>query len=280
MHDEEHLLRHAAEVIADADALLIAAGAGMGVDSGLPDFRGDRGFWNAYPPYEKFGLRFMQLANPRWFETDPELAWGFYGHRLELYRRTNPHDGFGLLLKWAKRPKHGGFVFTSNVDGHFQRSGFDPLRVYEVHGAIDFMQCTDAGCRSGIYPADAFSVDVDPETMRAKLPLPACPGCGALARPNVLMFGDYGWDEARGEEQRRRFADWLERVGADKLAIIECGAGKAVPTVRHMSERLVDATNAVLVRVNVREPEVPKGQVGLPMGALEGLRRIDALMGG
>ena len=52
----------------------------MGVDSGLPDFRGDRGFWKAYPPYAKLGLHFAEMANPRWFDSDPELAWGFYGH--------------------------------------------------------------------------------------------------------------------------------------------------------------------------------------------------------
>jgi hypothetical protein len=33
-------LERAAELIANAEALLVAAGAGMGVDSGLPDFRG------------------------------------------------------------------------------------------------------------------------------------------------------------------------------------------------------------------------------------------------
>jgi len=27
----------------------------MGVDSGLPDFRGNQGFWNAYPVYEQLG---------------------------------------------------------------------------------------------------------------------------------------------------------------------------------------------------------------------------------
>ena len=32
------------KIIADADAVIITAGAGMGVDSGLPDFRGDLGF--------------------------------------------------------------------------------------------------------------------------------------------------------------------------------------------------------------------------------------------
>ena len=42
-------IEDAAQVIVKADALLITAGAGMGVDSGLPDFRGNKGFWNAYP---------------------------------------------------------------------------------------------------------------------------------------------------------------------------------------------------------------------------------------
>ncbi|NOZ79257.1 MAG: NAD-dependent protein deacetylase, partial [Acidobacteria bacterium] len=41
----------ATEVLVAADALLITAGAGMGVDSGLPDFRGPEGFWDTYPPF-------------------------------------------------------------------------------------------------------------------------------------------------------------------------------------------------------------------------------------
>jgi NAD-dependent SIR2 family protein deacetylase len=46
----------AAALLRDADGLLIAAGAGMGVDSGLPDFRGNEGFWKAYPALAKQGL--------------------------------------------------------------------------------------------------------------------------------------------------------------------------------------------------------------------------------
>src|SRR6185436_4291377 len=115
-------LDRAASLLREATALVFSAGAGMGVDSGLPDFRGPEGFWEAYPAYRHLGLSFVDLANPRWFTEDPERAWGFYGHRLELYRRTTPHDGFGVLQRWAgKRP---ACVFTSNVDGHFQRAGF------------------------------------------------------------------------------------------------------------------------------------------------------------
>src|SRR5437588_12489307 len=122
--NNDDLLDRAAAAVASADALLIGAGAGMGVDSGLPDFRGDKGFWNAYPPYAALGLNFIALASPRWFTDDPEIAWGFYGHRLNLYRQTAPHAGFQILRKWAERMPRGSFVYTSNVDGHFQRSGF------------------------------------------------------------------------------------------------------------------------------------------------------------
>jgi NAD-dependent SIR2 family protein deacetylase len=94
----------AARLVAEADALLVCAGAGMGVDSGLPDFRGDEGFWKAYPPYARLGLSFFNLADPAHFDADPGLAWDFYGRRLGLYRATVPHAGFGILrslLPWS-----------------------------------------------------------------------------------------------------------------------------------------------------------------------------------
>ena len=97
--------------IAKADALLIGAGAGMGVDSGLPDFRGNAGFWKAYPPYQRLGLDFVALAKSRWFIDDPTLAWGFYGHRMGLYRETKPHQGYSVLDRWARRMK-GGLSFS------------------------------------------------------------------------------------------------------------------------------------------------------------------------
>ena len=52
----------AAALLRSADGLLIGAGAGMGVDSGLPDFRGDHGFWRAYPPLAAAGIQVLHTA--------------------------------------------------------------------------------------------------------------------------------------------------------------------------------------------------------------------------
>ncbi|BCG03994.1 hypothetical protein PPGU19_085620 (plasmid) [Paraburkholderia sp. PGU19] len=51
----------------------------------------------------------------------PLPDWGFYGHRLALYRSTEPHAGFDILHFWAARMEKGG-VFTSNVDRQFQKA--------------------------------------------------------------------------------------------------------------------------------------------------------------
>ncbi len=271
----EQRLKMAAEAIAQADALVIGAGAGMGVDSGLPDFRGPRGFWKAYPPYETLGLQFTDLANPRWFRSDPAFAWGFYGHRLNLYRQTRPHEGFQILRDWGERKPLGLFAFTSNVDGQFQRGGFDPDRVVEAHGAIDWLQCT-ASCGVGIFPADGHEVAVDEATMNASDPLPSCPRCGELARPNILMFGDWDWDSSRTDGQMELYQDWVGKIAGKRVAIVEIGAGSAVPTVRNHCERYTRFPDAMLIRINPREPEVPRGQLGFAMGAVEALRLIAA----
>ena len=271
--------REAAAALDAAAALLITAGAGMGVDSGLPDFRGNQGFWKAYPPFRQLGLSFIALANPRWFRDDPPLAWGFYGHRHNLYRATTPHPGFARLRRWAAAMAHGAFVFTSNVDGQFQRAGFDAERIVECHGALEAWQCT-RDCGAGIFPAPAREVAVDPATFRAAAPLPACPACGALARPNVLMFGDGEWDNQRTDAQEARLGRWLDgvRAAGAALAIVECGAGTGVPTVRAFGESLAARLPARLIRINLREPDAPRGAISIAAGAAVALATIDLAM--
>ena len=73
----------------------------MGKDSGMPDFRGNEGFWNNYPPY-KNKFNFMECANPDFLENHPHLFWGFYGSRLKMYRETKPHQGFSFLKDFCQ----------------------------------------------------------------------------------------------------------------------------------------------------------------------------------
>lgn len=269
-------IKKAAIDILRGQALLVTAGAGMGVDSGLPDFRGSEGFWKAYPAYARMGIRFEEMANPRWFQHDPSFAWGFYGHRLSLYRNTVPHAGFALLRKWSQRMSHGMFVYTSNVDGQFQCSGFEEARVVEAHGSIHHMQCVKE-CGVGIFTADGIEIDVDKETMRSRGPLPACPRCGSLARPNILMFNDWNWDERRTEMQQRHFEQWRRNISG-QLVVIECGAGEALPHIRRVSEEMLRQYKASLIRINPRDCEVPDQQVSIALGSLTALQSIDTVL--
>ena len=275
--DMKENLKQAAIALSEADALLVTAGAGMGVDSGLPDFRGNEGFWKAYPPMAKLGVSFVEMANPWWFERDPALAWGFYGHRLNLYRRTVPHAGFGRLLEIGRGKREGYFVFTSNVDGQFQAAGYDEGRIEECHGSIHHLQCVRP-CSQDIWEARGENPDVDEAQFRARDPLPRCPRCGALARPNVLMFNDWDWIPHRTQAQSERFHRWLEGLSRKKasLAVVELGAGKAVATVRMTSEGAARGGRATLIRINPRDTDVPSGHLSIPLGAEEGILRVTA----
>ncbi|MDH5561680.1 MAG: NAD-dependent deacetylase [Deltaproteobacteria bacterium] len=263
----------AAEFIKSSDAVILTAGAGMGVDSGLPDFRGDQGFWKAYPMYRKLGINFMDAANPRHFSGDPAFGWGFYGHRLNLYRQTEPHAGFGVVLGWIKRYGLDYYVVTSNVDGQFQKSGFPDEKVYEIHGSIHHLQCAKP-CRTQIWRND-LEVEVNFEEMRA-LCVPQCRYCREVARPNVLMFGDYFWVSVRSEAQQDRFDAFLRTHLGKRITIIEIGAGTGLPSIRHLSESLgYQNQNALIIRINPREAQIDRPHLSLCFSGLEGIRMLD-----
>jgi NAD-dependent SIR2 family protein deacetylase len=267
--------RGAADAIRNAKVLIVTSGAGMGVDSGLPDFRGEKGFWNAYPAYERIGLTFVEAANPAHFEEDPEFGWGFYGHRTHLYRDTEPHGGFGILKRWIERFRLGHFVVTSNVDGQFQKAGFDEGRILEVHGSIHHLQCLTP-CSGAIWP-NREEIPVDRGTMRAAR-VPRCTRCGAVARPNVLMFGDFSWIGDRTGRQESRFDTFLEENRRRRTVVVELGAGTSIPTIRNLSERLGRRAGVTVVRVNPREPWIDAPHLSIPDGALPALRGIDAAL--
>ncbi|MBT0663814.1 NAD-dependent deacetylase [Geobacter pelophilus] len=269
----DEVIRLAAKALQGAQSLVITAGAGMGVDSGLPDFRGDRGFWNAYPMYERLGLSFVDAANPEHFQRDPAFGWGFYGHRTNLYRDTIPHDGFAILQGWIERFAMASFIVTSNVDGQFQKAGFADASILEVHGSIHHLQCLEP-CSEAIWD-NRESIKVDSATMRA-LNIPKCLNCQGVARPNILMFGDFSWLSARTRSQERCFDEFVIDHRAAPMVVIELGAGTAIPTIRATSERLGRYCGATVIRINPREAQIEKPHLSIPFGALAALKLIDS----
>jgi len=284
----------------------------MGVDSGLPDFRGpqaspsplalaleaaklnshartSQGFWKAYPQAQALGLSFSDMSNPRSFVKDPRFGWGFFGHRYQLYRDAVPHEGYHVLRRWGGAARLGSFTFTSNVDGAFLAAGFDEEKLVECHGSIHYLQAFDARLCGDIWPS-APQLDklvVDKATFladEATLPYHTVPSSDTpiLCRPNILMFGDGGWISDRTDAQEARFERYVQSLPRDsRVVVIEIGAGLAVPTVRHTSESLLDMfSNAQLLRINPAEPQGPERTISIPEGGLAALTALDAALGG
>jgi NAD-dependent SIR2 family protein deacetylase len=263
-------LERAAEAVRSAEALLIGAGAGMSVDAGIPAYR--------LNPPSAVGEPVPPLGslNPMLFTAYPAVAWGRAAIQIALFRRTVPHRGYQILLEWPQRMSAEAFVITSKIDGMFLAAGFAHDRVVEGHGSMHFMQCTKA-CTPAIWSAETGAFEVDDARQLAVSP-PTCQACGAPARPNVFMFGDRYFNSGGAEEQLRSFTAWQEATRQRRFAIIECGAGTAVPTIRDKCRAFARQHDVPLVRINIAESDPEEGVIGIPLDALTALERIEDLI--
>jgi len=296
----------AAVAVKEADYLLITTGAGMGCDSGVPDFRGGQSFWDGldHPEIKKY----EDMSDDSWFEKDPELAWGLNMHQIKTFREATPHVGYEILRQLCDLKGEGKwFSWTSNVDGMFLAAGFDLLRIFECHGQIHRLQCIRG--RSCGKPADLtlredFAWNSSEEAKKPKwvaddivvdIPygpdyraLPMCPRCGSLARPNLWYCADKNYTpHPQGLENSTRYQEWRAEIakGQGRVVVIECGGGTVIPSTRCEGEIFLEESQAdgaefkcTLIRINPTEFGVPEGGIGLPFGAAEGLQLIEAAM--
>jgi NAD-dependent SIR2 family protein deacetylase len=288
MDSAPEAIEAAAAVILEADALLFITGAGMGVDMGLSDFRSSAAFWEqlAHPEIHSY----EDSSDSAWFEKDPKLAWGINYHQLDAYRKATPHNGYGALLRLAQsKGVDHHFCWTSNVDGVFQRAGFSYERVREVHGCIHRLQCTRGRKCKG---ADGKVTEPWEQEVKLELtneyrcsdalPLPTCPACGSLARPNLWFCTDHGnylpWN--RLIKVGEAYPEWLDHMEAQskKVVVIECGAGLVIPSARCEAEDEAERFGTTLVRINPTDHMVPTTAapvgIGLPLGSAAALSKI------
>lgn len=248
--DTQQHIEKIANAIRNADGVVITAGAGMGVDAGIPDFRGKSGLWTA----EKDN--FMKFSDGSAWEERPLEAWNFYISRLIKYSKLEPHRGYYDLQKIH----HDTFVVTSNVDGHFKRSGWDQKKIYEIHGNLEWIQCS-VHCCTDMQPMPQFENELS-ELSQA----PHCPHCGAVSRPVVLMFNDSRFVGTEAMKQSLRYLDWA--VDKENIIGIEIGAGTTVPSIRMFG---VQQTQ-MLIRINPHDHEIDRKQdVLIPDTAINGI---------
>ncbi len=156
-----------AELVVARRPCVVLTGAGISTESGIPDFRSPTGVWAQYDP--------MEYATIDAFLEDPVKVWDFYGKRLALLDDAQPNDGHRSLAELEDRGWVRAVV-TQNIDRLHERAGSRAL--VEVHGSIRTSSCLACGT---VVP---FAEVV------ALLPVPACPSCGRILKPDVVMFGE------------------------------------------------------------------------------------------
>ena len=180
-----------AELLRERGPAVVLTGAGISTESGIPDFRSQEatrrggeaatpsvgaaesappGIWTQYDPAE--------YATIAAFRADPRKVWSFYSLRLGVLVEAQPNAGHAALAA-LERAAHVTAVVTQNIDGLHQRAGSSD--VVEVHGSIRSSTCPD--CRASYGLDELLALLADSEA-------PVCPACGAIVKPDVVMFGE------------------------------------------------------------------------------------------
>jgi NAD-dependent deacetylase len=154
-----------ATLLHERQPCLVLTGAGISTESGIPDFRSPTGIWAQYDP--------MEYATIDAFRRDPEKVWEFYALRLGVLADAEPNAGHLALAELERRGLVAAIV-TQNIDGLHQKAG--SREVIEVHGSIRTASCLRCGERVAL-------------ERKPKAP-PPCPACGAILKPDVVMFGE------------------------------------------------------------------------------------------
>ena len=166
MPDLKELIEEASEIIIRSKKVIALTGAGMSVDSGIPDFRGAQGLWAKYDP--------MEYAHIDALKADPAKVWGMLMemHKVVVDAKPNPaHTGLAEMEKMGCLD----LIITQNIDHLHQDAGSQ--RVVEFHGNNKWLVCMD--CQS---KATREEISID------ELP-PRC-ACGGVWKPDVVFFGE------------------------------------------------------------------------------------------
>ncbi len=154
------------ELLLQSRYAIALTGAGISVESGIPDFRGKNGLWSRLDPFE--------YGHIDSFRSNPAKVWKMLMEMGALVESVNPN---GAHIALAELEKLGivKMVITQNVDSLHQRAGSN--NVVEFHGNFRRLHCD--GCMKPYLRADI-----------SLLTLPPLCSCGKPIRPDIVMFGE------------------------------------------------------------------------------------------
>lgn len=167
-------LETVAAALRGARRVVAITGAGISADSGLPTYRGVGGLYEEAATEDSVPIE-EALSGPM-FRRDPGLTWKYIYQIEAACRGAGPNPGHRALASLQHRFEYLT-VITQNVDGFHRKAG--SRDVIEMHGNVHELYCVGCGRREWV--EDFSHIEALP---------PACPACGAVVRPNAVLFGE------------------------------------------------------------------------------------------
>ncbi len=169
----EQQLDAVAALFADAQRILFITGAGISADSGLPTYRGIGGLY--HERLTEHGLTIEEALSGHMMARRPEITWKYIAEIEHTCRDARPNDAHRAIAA-LEREKPGAWVLTQNVDGLHRAAGSRHL--IEIHGTVHHLRCTECPHRRDVPDFDGLTLP------------PACPLCGGVLRPDIVLFGE------------------------------------------------------------------------------------------
>lgn len=258
MTDYKQRIEVARERLAEADAIVIGAGAGLSAAAGL-DYSGPE-FRKEFADYiKRYGFPDLYSSSFHEFPTEEE-RWARWARHIDYIRfRPGAMPLYTELHKLVEDKNY--FVITTNVDAQFRKAGFDRSRIFEVQGDYGLMQCA-TGCHQKLY-SDKDTVEEilkhSHDLTVDKKYVPVCPVCGGNmdvhVRKNQYFVQDEEWHQSAA-----RYEDFMSRYADNgKVVLLELGIGFNTPAIiRFPFERVVYRNHkATLIRLNADYPDGP-----------------------
>lgn len=236
--------------IAEADAILIGAGAGLSLAAGI-DYAGPE-FRTEFADYiQKYGFRDLYSSGFYEFPTEEErwTRWARHIRFTLLSREGMPLYKDLLQLVEGKN----FFVITTNVDEQFRKAGFPKNRLFEVQGDYGRMQCSVA-CHDKTYDDTAVVNNINAHahdmTVERKF-VPVCPVCEGTMDVN-LRVNQYFVEDKNWHESAERYEKFVTEHINSRLVLLELGVGMNTPSIiRYPFERITYSDKkATLIRMN------------------------------